>query len=106
MGMYEVDDAAKFITKSADPDAKIIFGAVIDEAMEEELKITVIATGFDDEMKRPVTMHKIEEQEREDIKRPAFAAKALEEEPEEKEIDVSAPNDEYEIPAFIRKKIK
>lgn len=45
LGMYEVDDAAKYITKAADPEAKIIFGAVIDENMDEEVKITVIAWG-------------------------------------------------------------
>ena len=44
--MYEVNEAARIITASADLNAKIIFGAVIDEAMKDELKVTVIATGF------------------------------------------------------------
>jgi cell division protein FtsZ len=47
MGMYEIDEAAKAITEAADPDANIIFGSIIDEAMSGEIKITVIATGFD-----------------------------------------------------------
>ncbi|MFA6429260.1 MAG: cell division protein FtsZ [Patescibacteria group bacterium] len=47
LGMYEVSEAAKVITQSADPQAKIIFGAIIDETMKDEVKITVIATGFD-----------------------------------------------------------
>jgi len=47
LGMYEIDEAAKAITEAADPDANIIFGANIDEAMQGEVKITVIATGFD-----------------------------------------------------------
>lgn len=46
LGMYEVNEAAKIITESADPNAKVIFGAVIDEDLEDEIKITVIATGF------------------------------------------------------------
>lgn len=46
MGMYEVNEAARVITGSADPSAKIIFGAVLDESMDDEIKITVIATGF------------------------------------------------------------
>ncbi|MFH1749705.1 MAG: cell division protein FtsZ, partial [bacterium] len=46
MSMYEVDEAAKAITDSADKDANVIFGAIIDEAMQGEIKITVIATGF------------------------------------------------------------
>lgn len=46
VGMYEVNEAARIITQSADPGAKIIFGAVIDESLKDEIKITVIATGF------------------------------------------------------------
>ncbi|MBI2613648.1 MAG: cell division protein FtsZ [Candidatus Levybacteria bacterium] len=45
--MTEVDDAAKIISAAADPDANIIFGATIDEAMHDQIKIAVIATGFD-----------------------------------------------------------
>lgn len=47
LGMYEVSEAAKVITQSADPQAKVIFGAIIDEGMKDEVKITVVATGFD-----------------------------------------------------------
>lgn len=50
LGMYEIDEAAKAITEAADPDANIIFGAIIDEAMQGEVKITVIATGFEGEV--------------------------------------------------------
>jgi len=46
LGMHEVHEAAKLITKSADENAKIIFGAVINEAMKDEVKIIVIATDF------------------------------------------------------------
>ncbi|OIO47392.1 MAG: cell division protein FtsZ [Candidatus Portnoybacteria bacterium CG06_land_8_20_14_3_00_39_12] len=46
--MTEINEAAKVITESIDPDAKVIFGAVVDEALKKgEIKITVIATGFD-----------------------------------------------------------
>lgn len=47
LGMYEVSEAAKVITQSADPQARVIFGAIIDESMKDEIKVTVIATGFD-----------------------------------------------------------
>jgi len=46
LGMYEVNEAAQVITKAADPNAKIIFGAVIDDTLGDEIKITVVATGF------------------------------------------------------------
>jgi cell division protein FtsZ len=44
--LYEVTEAANLVSESADPDAQIIFGTVIDEHMKGEVKITVIATGF------------------------------------------------------------
>ncbi len=47
LGMYEVSEAAKVITQSADPQAKVIFGAIIDESMKDEIKVTVVATGFE-----------------------------------------------------------
>jgi cell division protein FtsZ len=45
--LLEVNRAAEFLRQAADPDANIIFGAVIDEDMRDEVRITVIATGFD-----------------------------------------------------------
>jgi len=45
--LFEVNEAMSIIHDSADPDANIIFGAVLDERLENEMKITVIATGFD-----------------------------------------------------------
>jgi len=51
--MYEVEEASKAITEAAHPEANIIFGAIVDEAMSGEIKITVIATGFETEMAKP-----------------------------------------------------
>ncbi len=45
--MHEVSEAAKIITSSSAPEAKVIFGAVIDESMTGSMRITVVATGFD-----------------------------------------------------------
>jgi cell division protein FtsZ len=47
LGVHEVSEAASIIHDAADADANIIFGAVLDESMKDEVKITVIATGFD-----------------------------------------------------------
>ncbi len=46
LGMHEVDEAARIISEAADPNANIIFGTSIDENMKDEIKLTVIATGF------------------------------------------------------------
>src|SRR4029077_20178764 len=57
MTMHEIDEAAKAITDAVDPDANIIFGAVLDENMDDDLQITVVATGFDTDRKaRPREM--------------------------------------------------
>lgn len=50
--MAEVDEAAKQIAGAVDPDANIIFGATIDENLVDQVKITVIATGFDETKRR------------------------------------------------------
>jgi len=47
LGLFEVNTAAELVQKSADPEANIIFGAVIDDNMKDEIMITVIATGFE-----------------------------------------------------------
>jgi cell division protein FtsZ len=47
MTMHEIDEAAKTITEAVDPSANIIFGAVLDTEMDDDIKITVVATGFD-----------------------------------------------------------
>lgn len=47
LGLFEVNEAAELVTEAADENANIIFGAVINEELEDELRITVIATGFD-----------------------------------------------------------
>jgi cell division protein FtsZ len=46
IGLFEVNEAAEVVTSAADVNANVIFGAVIDEAMGEEIRVTVIATGF------------------------------------------------------------
>src|SRR5437763_1210256 len=55
LGLFEVNDAAEIIQNAADPNANIIFGAVIDEGMADEVRVTVIATGFHHRGTRPST---------------------------------------------------
>lgn len=122
LGMFEIDEAAKVITKSIDPDAKVKFGAVIDEEMGDEVRITVIATGFDEGNKRPLPLPLPvkEEPVRRPEPRPSPAQVVLPAEPRKplfspqpiqpiqkpEEPTVEAGDDEIDIPAFIRKKMK
>ncbi|MCL5057193.1 MAG: cell division protein FtsZ [Actinobacteria bacterium] len=80
LGLFEVNEAAEIIAQAADPEANIIFGAVIDERLEDEVRVTVIATGFDQKAVK-----------RERVK-------------PEMEIKSFSGNDELDIPAFLRRK--
>jgi cell division protein FtsZ len=56
MTMFEVDEAARIISGEADPDANIIFGAVVKGELADQVRITVIATGFDEHQARLASM--------------------------------------------------
>lgn len=58
--MFEVDEAARIITGAADADANVIFGAVIKDGFSDQVRITVIATGFDENTARIQQMHRTE----------------------------------------------
>ncbi len=122
LSMHEVNEAAKIITSSADEDAKIIFGAVIDPKYKDEVKITVVATGFNG--KRPVgtpasltpnlersyspTPFIEEDQERHmpPSKSKPSALKMAQAEPATKKSTADEDeDDELSIPTFIRKKM-
>ena len=60
LGLYEISDAAKLVEESVHPDANIIFGAVIDDSLGDEVRVTVIAAGFDESVQHrpaPVVAH-------------------------------------------------
>jgi cell division protein FtsZ len=114
LGMIEISEAAKVITESADRDAKIIFGAVIDEKMKKgEIKITVIATGFSGESYYPKNNHQLV------LDSEAVAPtleiekkKGKKDKEEKREDNITAyksplsddEGDEWDTPAFLRKK--
>ena len=93
--MWEINEAAKVITESIDRDAKVIFGAVQDEHIKKgELKITVIATGFN---ALPNTATSREE--RQEVKRPVGSA------PEKGAPSSSHEENEWDtVPAFLRRR--
>lgn len=92
LGIFEVNEAADLIRSAVDKDANIIFGAGIDETLKEEIKITVIATGFDTNSvaKNEEKLEKNESKTSDDIKEEV--ASSLDEE------------DELDIPIFLRRR--
>ena len=104
--MDEVNEAARLITNSVDNDAKIIFGAIVDEALEDKIKITVIATGFG-AGQTPSARAGVQEHSFEESASYAGTAKSVFDEPEAPASQLkSKEEEELEIPAFIRKKLK
>ena len=112
--MFEVDEAARIISSAADPDANIIFGSVIKDDLADQVRITVIATGFDETQARISKLHKSEVKpelgpqltgvvsegaREEDRKREEHIYAASEEESAEP----SEPEEDFDIPAFLRK---
>lgn len=78
MGIYEIEEATGVIKAEVDPDANIIFGMVLNQNMSEELMVTVIATGFDEEgirnrgVKQPSNLREfIQKEQRVAIEKPA-----------------------------------
>ncbi len=141
LGMFEIDEAAKVITKNVDPDARVKFGTVIDESMGDEIRITVIATGFDEHNRRPSSINfaptqdepmikplahpvqsspfsatpsqttntnsvdiDIAEPARPEVRKPLFSPKPAD--PVQQMGKDETDEDELDIPAFIRKKMK
>lgn len=94
LGLFEVDVAAGLIEKSADPDANIIIGAVIDEKLGDEIVITVIATGFE---KTPV----IKKQEKATTATSENRGKTSYTEKVQPNLDIIG--DELDIPTFLRR---
>jgi cell division protein FtsZ len=93
--LYEVNEASSIIRESADDDANIIFGAVIDETLRDEMKITVIATGFDKDMSDVGTTHAAAAtQPSRNQYAPDLASRPV----------TPTRSDDLDVPTFIRKK--
>src|SRR3990172_8716 len=86
--LHEVFDAAEVVAKAAHPEANIIYGMVIDPKMEQEVKITVIATGFG-QMSRQPAIVPLDDR----IGRPAFPLPTID------------AQDDWDIPPFLRRNL-
>jgi cell division protein FtsZ len=86
LGLFEVNEAAEVVTGAADQNANVIFGAVIDDSLGDEVRVTVIATGFGAQRRR----------RRIEATQPAGAMSGGDEQPAERS-DV-----DLEIPSFLR----
>ncbi|SCX88210.1 cell division protein FtsZ [Alkaliphilus peptidifermentans] len=91
LGLFEVNEAAELVTQAADQDANIIFGAVINEDLKDEIRITVIATGFEKDL-----MKILDKQGKSIINASVKEVAASN--------DEGQKNDDLDIPIFLRRK--
>ena len=121
MTLHEVAEAASIVQRSADADANIIFGTVIDREMAEQVKITVIATGFNREemakteaAKRTAVVPAPAPQARVNLDTPAFQRRAPSAAPSSPSLNNADPGttlhyaplpDDLEIPTFLRRQL-
>lgn len=109
LSMFEIDEAARMITESCDPNANIIFGTSIDERYTGEIKVTVIATGFSEESNAQLgalsrgfgtsNLFQKSSTHAPQVNRPNLSQSSL------PGSTWGASGDDYDIPAFLRNKM-
>ena len=92
IGLFEVNEAAEVVTGAADQNANVIFGAVIDEALKDEVRVTVIATGFGPHRTRRRRPAEVAEPEQVPREEPQPARRE----------GFDVPDDVLEVPSFLR----
>ena len=102
LGLLEINEAAEIVQEAADPDATIIFGTVIDETLKDEIRITVIATGFEKDRntsfkKESISERRMESLARETEREEVAATATTIEKPREREQE-----QDLNIPTFLR----
>ena len=114
--MFEVDEAARIISSAADPDANVIFGSIIKPDLSDQVKITVIATGFDETRSRLAQMSQVSVQKpviqgvvsdrgiEADAPKPESVKDQSDDEPDDhQDNEEDVFGEKFEIPAFLRK---
>ncbi len=112
LSLYEINQAASIIRETAHPDVNLIFGAVIDETMDEKIRITVIATGFEHNMPlvRPITRAVSRTVKKEVPSTPPVRESVTVGAPAMQPSDTSRSNhpgyriSDIDVPAFLRKR--
>ena len=110
MAMAEINEAARVITEHIDPDAKVIFGAVLDDKLKKgEIKVTVVATGFNNGHSasvRPTIANSLPSLFNNKVVGNGSVGATPNATTVKELIDSSVSDDEFDIPAFIRRKMK
>lgn len=95
LGLFEVDEAASIVREAADPDCNVIFGTVVDDTLGDNVRVTVIATGFDDG-------HRDVARRRAERERPAFGRERASEPSPRRERPSFDSGDALDVPSFLK----
>ena len=96
VGLFEVNEAAEVVTSAATADSNIIFGAVIDKSMDDELRVTVIATGFGQQRRRKRKPDSDRARDGERAREPELVTTSRAKE------DFDIPKEVLDVPSFLR----
>jgi cell division protein FtsZ len=99
LGLFEVNEAAEIIQSAAASDSNIIFGAVIDDMLDDELRVTVIATGFDKRGLEPLEPPAFDA---EPGPRSRSATRRTPTMDDRQRSSLEIPDDEIDIPSFLK----
>jgi cell division protein FtsZ len=99
LGLFEVNEAAEIIQSAAASDSNIIFGAVIDDVLDDELRVTVIATGFDKRGAGPIEPPAFDV---EPAPRSRSATRRTPTMDDRQRSSLEIPDDEIDIPSFLK----
>lgn len=100
LSLYEVNEAADIVATASDQEVNMIFGSVINEELNDEIVVTVIATGFDEEKKKKQKPTGSAVQRGNNMRQRDDAPKT--ERPESRSASYETNEDELDVPAFLR----
>jgi cell division protein FtsZ len=111
LSLYEVNEAAEIVIGASDPEVNVIFGAIIDENMKDEIKVTVIATGFEHKaintaIRRPVSQLQPNPGNANNNSTNSNAESAETKTANLRPFGAPATNDQLDIPTFLRNRGK
>ncbi|REK76253.1 cell division protein FtsZ [Paenibacillus paeoniae] len=97
LSLYEVNEAAEIVISASDPDVNMIFGAIIDEELNDDIKVTVIATGFEAKANTQHARRGVQQDAGQQESKSSSNPSGV------KPFGVGSSSDQLEIPAFLRK---
>ncbi|WP_338556691.1 cell division protein FtsZ [Paenibacillus sp. KS-LC4] len=102
LSLYEVNEAAEIVISASDPEVNMIFGAIIDDNLKDEIKVTVIATGFEHKGAPAARRTPQQQGESETRQQSAGSGSTAASTSSVKPFGASTSSDQLEIPAFLR----